>query len=146
MRGTSPLLAEGELKRQATGNMSMLFRVSGLRGGLVGNILDVRIKRVSRQTLCPERQLSRRRAYLPRAGVVRCHGITPTGLSQGRPRGLIAESSAEGPNAVRYYTYTKFKGCEAKAGTGLHVDESDDRWPRQPLCSTMGRGQATSFA
>ena len=40
---------------------------------------------------------------------------------------------------VPYYTYMKFKGCEAKVVILLDVDENDPRWDRAGLYTAMSR-------
>lgn len=40
---------------------------------------------------------------------------------------------------VAYYTYMKFKGCEAKVVILLDIDESDPRWNASGLYTAMSR-------
>ncbi len=69
------------------------------------------------------------------------HSIARTCVPGDRVVGnlLITEGDEEGPNVIHYYTYMKFKGCEAKAVIALDVDEGDGRWSRQALYTTMSR-------
>jgi hypothetical protein len=40
---------------------------------------------------------------------------------------------------VAYYTYMKFKGCEARVVILLDVDENDPRWNKKGMYTAMSR-------
>ncbi len=54
---------------------------------------------------------------------------------------IVKEDSVDGPNVVRYYTYMKFKGCEADAVILLDVDSKDERWADPALYTAMSRAR-----
>jgi len=53
----------------------------------------------------------------------------------------MVEGPEEGPNVVHYYTYMKFKGCEADAVILLDVDPDDARWSPEALYTAMSRAK-----
>ena len=53
----------------------------------------------------------------------------------------VIEGGAPGRNVVPYYTYMKFKGCEADAVILLDVDPNDPRWPDRAVYTTASRAQ-----
>ena len=54
----------------------------------------------------------------------------------------IVEGEDEDPGIVHYYTYMKFKGCEADAVILLDVDPNDERWAQQTaLYTTISRAR-----
>jgi hypothetical protein len=54
---------------------------------------------------------------------------------------IVKEGSEEGPNIIHYYTYMKFKGCEADAVILLDVDEKDERWSDNALYTAISRAK-----
>ena len=53
----------------------------------------------------------------------------------------VTDSGESGPLTVCYYTYLKFKGCEADAVILLDVDSKDPRWNREGLYTAMSRAK-----
>ncbi len=49
---------------------------------------------------------------------------------------IVTRPVQYGTMDVAYYTYMKFKGCEAKVVILLDVDEADDRWSSRPGTNT----------
>ena len=57
----------------------------------------------------------------------------------------VTDSGEPEPLAVCYYTYLKFKGCEADAVILLDVDSKDSRWNREGLYTAMSRAKHLLF-
>jgi hypothetical protein len=53
----------------------------------------------------------------------------------------VVEGGAPGKNSIPYYTYMKFKGCEADAVILLDVDPDDPRWPDRAIYTTASRAK-----
>jgi hypothetical protein len=53
----------------------------------------------------------------------------------------VVEGEGGPPGAVHYYTYMKFKGCEADAVILLDVDEADPRWTPRAVYTTASRAK-----
>lgn len=53
----------------------------------------------------------------------------------------VVEGGEAGKNVVAYYTYMKFKGCEADAVILLDVDPGDPRWPDRAIYTTASRAK-----
>lgn len=70
------------------------------------------------------------------------HALEHTSLGDdpcaGRFR-LVERLVPAGGTDVAYFTYMKFKGCEAKAVILLDVDSSDERWSDRGLYTAMSR-------
>ena len=52
---------------------------------------------------------------------------------------LVERRTAAGSSEIAYFTYMKFKGCEAKAVILVDVDETDPRWNRNGMYTAMSR-------
>jgi len=57
----------------------------------------------------------------------------------------IVEGGAPGHNTIPYYTYMKFKGCEADAVILLDVAPADLRWPDRGIYTTASRAKPLLF-
>ncbi len=75
------------------------------------------------------------------------HGIEKTCVPpDGRiGRFMVSQTGDAGPNVVRYYTYMKFKGCEADAVVLLDVDPADERWSDLAVYTTASRAKFLLF-
>ncbi|MBN1151708.1 MAG: NERD domain-containing protein [Dehalococcoidia bacterium] len=75
------------------------------------------------------------------------HGIEKTCIpvdgQLGRFR--VVQGDENGPQVVHYYTYMKYKGCEADAVILLDVDPSDDRWSDLAIYTTASRAKFLLF-
>ncbi len=71
------------------------------------------------------------------------HHLEGTSIPPGSRVGdfTVVEGGGGGPGAISYYTYMKFKGCEADAVILLDVDPSDQRWSRQAIYTTASRAK-----
>ena len=58
----------------------------------------------------------------------------------------VVEGGAPARNVVPYYTYMKFKGCEADAVILLDVDPNDPRWPDRAVYTTASRAKHLLYA
>ena len=56
-----------------------------------------------------------------------------------RRNGGVRISDGSEAGAVAYYTYMKFKGCEAKIVILLDVDDKDPRWNKNGMYTAMSR-------
>ena len=52
---------------------------------------------------------------------------------------IVNRAAAVGAMEIAYYTYMKFKGCEAKVVILLDVDEADPRWNGNGINTAMSR-------
>lgn len=52
---------------------------------------------------------------------------------------VVERHAAAGSSEVAFFTYMKFKGCEAKAVILFDVDENDPRWNRNGMYTAMSR-------
>jgi len=57
----------------------------------------------------------------------------------------VVQGDEAGPHIVHYYTYMKFKGCEADAVILLDVDPSDERWSDLAVYTTASRAKFLLF-
>ena len=71
------------------------------------------------------------------------HNIGKTCIPQDGMLGnfTIVEGGPPGRNTIPYYTYMKFKGCEADAVILLDVDPADLRWPDRGIYTTASRAK-----
>lgn len=71
------------------------------------------------------------------------HRLEGTSLPPGSTVGsfTVADGDEALPGAIRYYTYMKFKGCEADAVILLDVDPSDERWSDRDIYTTASRAR-----
>ncbi|MGN0866398.1 MAG: NERD domain-containing protein [Oligosphaeraceae bacterium] len=81
---------------------------------------------------------------LAQSGVVvlGAHSLGNTSLGKcpkAGPYTLVERPVGQTPGEVSYYTYMKFKGCEASVVILLDVTPSDPRWNRQGLYTAMSR-------
>ncbi|HPN85155.1 MAG TPA: AAA family ATPase, partial [Victivallales bacterium] len=53
----------------------------------------------------------------------------------------IVENGSPDIGKIPYFTYMKFKGCEADAVILLDVSESDPRWNKEALCTAISRAK-----
>ena len=75
------------------------------------------------------------------------HGIEKTCVPADGQVGKfkVVQGDEVGPNIVHYYTYMKYKGCEADAVILLDVDPSDDRWSDLAIYTTASRAKFLLF-
>jgi thymidylate kinase len=74
--------------------------------------------------------------------VIGGHSLIHTSLGESGIVGdfhIVEQPKILGKKEVPYYTYMKFKGCEAKVVILLDVDESDPRWNKAGLYTAMSR-------
>lgn len=71
------------------------------------------------------------------------HSIRRTCIPESGEIGVfrVVEGGVPGRNVVPYYTYMKFKGCEADAVILLDVDPNDPRWPDRAVYTTASRAK-----
>ena len=70
------------------------------------------------------------------------HSLKNTSLGEGGMAGdyhIVEQPKVLGKKEIPYYTYMKFKGCEAKVVILLDVDENDPRWNKAGLYTAMSR-------
>lgn len=70
------------------------------------------------------------------------HSLKNTSLGASGMAGtyhLVEQPQTMAGNEFAYYTYMKFKGCEAKVVILLDVDENDPRWNKAGLYTAMSR-------
>ncbi|MFC2009023.1 hypothetical protein ACFLUT_03115 [Chloroflexota bacterium] len=91
---------------------------------------------VSEQDIAPERVV-----------VLGGHSIDKTSIPSGGQLGefRVVQSEETGPDIIHYYTYMKFKGCEADAVILLDVDPSDGRWSDRAIYTTASRAKFLLF-
>ncbi|MBI4334518.1 MAG: NERD domain-containing protein [Chloroflexi bacterium] len=75
--------------------------------------------------------------------IIGAHSLSHTCLGTDPRIGsyIISEGPSDKPEAVPYYTYMKFKGCEAAAVILLDVDPHDERWAGAALYTAMSRAR-----
>lgn len=75
------------------------------------------------------------------------HGIEKTCIPPDGHVGKfrVVQGDETGHDVVQYYTYMKFKGCEADAVILLDVDPSDERWSDQAIYTTASRAKFLLF-
>ena len=74
--------------------------------------------------------------------VIGGHSLNHTSIDESGIVGdfhIVEQPKILGKKEVPYYTYMKFKGCEAKVVILLDVDESDPRWNKAGLYTAMSR-------
>lgn len=71
------------------------------------------------------------------------HRLEGTSLPPGSMAGgfTVADGDEDAPGTIRYYTYMKFKGCEADAVILLDVNPSDARWSDRAIYTTASRAR-----
>ncbi|RMF92410.1 MAG: DUF2075 domain-containing protein [Candidatus Schekmanbacteria bacterium] len=72
------------------------------------------------------------------------HSIEKTCLKDVRQLGnftIVDEREEAGADAIRYFTYLRYKGCESPAVILLDVDPSDDRWSDNGLYTAISRAR-----
>lgn len=57
----------------------------------------------------------------------------------------IVENSSHDIGKIPYFTYMKYKGCEADAVILLDVDQNDPRWQKEALCTAISRAKHLLF-
>jgi hypothetical protein len=75
------------------------------------------------------------------------HGIEKTCIPADGQLGRfrVIQGDEIGPQVVHYYTYMKYKGCEADAVILLDVDPSDERWSDLAIYTTASRAKFLLF-
>lgn len=74
--------------------------------------------------------------------VIGGHSLANTSLGATGKAGefrIVEQPKILGKNEIPYYTFMKFKGCEAQVVILLDVDENDPRWDRAGLYTAMSR-------
>lgn len=70
------------------------------------------------------------------------HSLKHTSLGESGMAGefrIVEQMKIPGKKEIPYYTYMKFKGCEAKVVILLDVNENDPRWNKAGLYTAMSR-------
>ena len=78
-----------------------------------------------------------------RIAILGGHSINHTCISDDSQIGnfKIVEGLTDELGCVYYYTYMKFKGCEADAVILLDVDQNDERWDSTALYTAISRAK-----
>ena len=74
--------------------------------------------------------------------ILGAHSIENSSIGQNSSVGryyIVSRPAVTEIPEVSYYTYMKFKGCEARAVILLDVDENDPRWNRNGMYTAMSR-------